>query len=129
MNDITTGNTITDGRDFSHWFVGRIEEWCKERNIAFDPQRFGLRNSPDIEFKWGIYKEGDERTEWAGRSDRTAMSVLIRGELVFHFRDRLNQTTGKEVRLRAEGDYVIWRENVIHTWRMEKDSVILTLKW
>jgi hypothetical protein len=33
------------------------------------------------------------------------------------------------VRLRNEGDYVIWREDMEHTWRMDEDSEILTLRW
>ena len=127
--DITTGNAITDGSDFSYWFVGRIEEWCKEKGIPFNAGKFGLRNSAGIEIKWGIYKEGEVRNEWAGCTDRTAMSILIRGELVFDFLDSEDKKSGKKVRLKAEGDYVIWREDVLHTWRMDKDSVILTLRW
>jgi hypothetical protein len=129
INDITTGNAATDGNDFSCWFVGRIEEWCKEKGIPFDTGKFGLRNTPDIEIKWGIYKEGDERTEFAGCSDRTAMSILIRGDLLFKFINPEDRGKSREVRLKAEGDYVILKEDVLHTWRMDKDSVILTLRW
>ncbi len=129
INDITTGNAASDGNDFSYWFVGRIEEWCKEKGIHFNAGKFGLRNTDDIEIKWGIYKEGEERNEWAGRSDRTAMSILIRGDLLFTFTDPEDRGKTREVRLEAEGDYVIWREDVLHTWRMDKDSVILTLRW
>jgi hypothetical protein len=129
ISDITSGNAIDDGNDFSYWFVGAIEEWCKERGIPFDAGKFSLRNSDGIEIKWGIYKEGEVRKEWAERSDRTAMSILIRGELVFDFLDPEEKKPGRKVRLKAEGDYVIWKEDVLHTWRMEKDSVILTLRW
>jgi hypothetical protein len=126
---ITTGNAKEDGRDFQFWFVGRIEEWCNQKNISFDPGRFGLRNSSGIEIKWGIYNKGEERIQWAECTDKTAMSILIRGGLVFYFRDPRDETPRREVRLQVEGDYVIWREDVLHTWRMEKDSEILTLRW
>jgi len=129
ISNITTGNAAADGNDFSCWFVGRIEEWCKEKGIPFNAGRFGLRNSAGIEIKWGIYKEGEERNEWAGCTDKTAMSILIRGDLVFDFLDPEEKKSVKKVRLKAEGDYVIWKEDVLHTWRMEKDSVILTLRW
>jgi len=127
--DISTGNAVTDGRDFRFWIVGRIEEWCNEKNIPFDAERFGLRNTGDIEIKWGIHKKGDERTVWASCSDRTGMSILIRGDSTFYFRDVKDHDVITEVRLRSEGDYVIWRENVEHTWRMDEDSVFLTLRW
>jgi hypothetical protein len=59
LSDITTGNTITDGTEFGYWFVGQIDQWCKEKNIPFDPKRFGLRHSKVLEAKWG--KEMRER--------------------------------------------------------------------
>jgi cupin superfamily acireductone dioxygenase involved in methionine salvage len=129
LSDITTGNTKTDGKDFRFWFVGRIEKWCKENDIPFDKERFGLRNADDIEIKWGIYKKNEVRTVWASCSDRTAMSILIRGDFIFIFREVKDHSRLREVRLRDEGDYVIWRENMEHTWKMDEDSVILTLRW
>lgn len=129
LDDITTGNTKKDGKDFSFWFVGRIEQWCKENNIPFDAERYGLRNTEDIEIKWGIYKKGDVRDIWASSSDKTAMSILIRGDFTFIFRKADNHEERREVRLVNEGDYAIWRENLEHTWRMDEDSEILTLRW
>jgi cupin superfamily acireductone dioxygenase involved in methionine salvage len=129
LSDITTGNTKTDGKDFRFWFVGRIEKWCKDNDIPFDKERFGLRNTDDIEIKWGIYKKNEVRTVWASSSDKTAMSILIRGDFIFIFREVQNHSRLREVRLKDEGDYVIWREDMEHTWKMDEDSVILTLRW
>lgn len=126
---VTTGNAITDGRDFHFWFVGRIEQWCSDNNVPFEAERFGLRNASGIEIKWGIYRQGEERAEWAECSEKTAMSVLVRGRLVFYFRGPGDEAPGTEVRLKDEGDYVIWREDILHLWKMEQDSVILTLRW
>ncbi|MBI4682754.1 MAG: hypothetical protein HY757_06600 [Nitrospirae bacterium] len=129
LSDITSGNTKTDGKEFSFWFVGQIEKWCKDNNKLFDPGRFGLRNTDDIEIKWGIHKKDDDRKVWASTSDRTAISILIRGDFTFVFREIDNHNQGREVRLKNEGDYVIWQEDVEHTWRMNEDSEILTLRW
>ena len=129
LSDITSGNAKNDGREFNFWFTGRIEKWCKESNLPFDRERFGLRNTDDIEIKWGIYKKGDERNVWVGCSDRTAMSVLVRGGFTFIFRNAANHRQQREVRLEKEGDYVIWLEDVEHTWQMDEDSEILTLRW
>ncbi|HDH04945.1 MAG TPA: hypothetical protein ENH01_04430 [Nitrospirae bacterium] len=129
LSDITTGNTRTDGKEFHFWFVGQIEKWCAKNNVPFDAERFGLRNTDDIEIKWGIYKKGELRSEWAACSDKTAMSILIRGDFTFIFREVDNHSKRREARLRHEGDYVIWRENIEHTWKMDEDSEIITLRW
>jgi len=127
--NITQGNTKTDGRDFGFWFMGAIEKWCRDKNVPFDKEKFGLRNTEDIEIKWGIYKMDDVRDVWAGCSDKTGMSILIRGDFTFTFREKSNHENQVEVRLHKEGDYVIWREDMEHTWKMDADSEILTLRW
>lgn len=129
LSDIVYGNAKHDGKAFRFWIVGQIEGWCKENNIPFDKEKYGLRNSGDIEVKWGIYKKGDVRDTWASCSDKTAMSILIRGDFTFIFRMTDNHDKYKEVRLKSQGDYVIWREDVEHAWRMDEDSEILTLRW
>ena len=129
LKEITSGNAKTDGSDFSFWFVGQIEKWCKENKMPFDQEHYGLRNRNDIEIKWGMYRRGDERHIWAACSDKTAMSILVRGNSTFIFREADNHARQKEVSLREEGDYVLWREDVEHTWRMDEDSEILTLRW
>jgi len=56
------------------------------------------------------------------------MSILIRGDFIFYFREPGGHDI-REVRLRKEGDYAIWREDVEHTWKMFEDSEILTIRW
>lgn len=129
LQDITTGNAKKDGQEFRFWIVGQIEEWCKANNVPFDSGRIGLRNSGDIEIKWGIYRKDEVRNVWAPRSDKTAMSILIRGDFTFEFREAEDHAKCIEVRLTTQGDYVIWREDVEHTWRMDEDSEILTIRW
>lgn len=126
---ITKGNTINDGREFRCWFVGQIDKWCSDKGIPFDPQKYGLRNTEDLEVKWGVYKKGDVRTDWALCTDMIGMSILLRGDCIFKFREANDHDNCEEVRLIKEGDYVIWREDVEHTWQMLEDSVFLTLRW
>jgi cupin superfamily acireductone dioxygenase involved in methionine salvage len=127
--NVTTGNAITDGKEFRYWFVGAVETWCRENNLPFDAERYGLRSTDDIEIKWGVYKKGEVRPEWASSSDMTGMSILIRGDCIFTFREKAGEGRRREVRMTKEGDYVIWREDVEHTWEMHEDSVFLTLRW
>ena len=129
LQDITTGNAKKDGQEFRFWFVGQIEDWCKANNIPLDSGRFGLRNTSGIEIKWGIYRKDEARKAWAPRSDKTAMSILIRGDFTFEFREADDNAKCREVRLTNQGDYVIWGEDVEHTWKMEEDSEILTIRW
>ena len=129
LSDITTGNAKEDGRSFRFWFVGQVEKWCAENGIPFDKENFGLRNTDDIEIKWGIYKKGDKRDVWASSSGRTAMSMLVRVDFIFNFRKIMDHNQCREVRLKDEGDYVIWLEDMEHNWQMIEDSEILTLRW
>ncbi len=126
---ITAGNAISDGKEFHFWLVGRIDQWCKDNNIPFDEEKFGLRNNNDIELKWGAYKKGDVRENWAACSDMIGMSILLKGNSTFYFRDKDRHNNHHEVRLASEGDYVIWREQVEHSWKMDEDSVFITLRW
>lgn len=127
--DLIQGNALSDGADFHYWFVGRIDKWCKEQGIPFDSKKFGLRNTGDIEIKWGIYRKGDIRSEWASSSEMTGMSILIRGDCIFTFREQTDHDNIQDLRVKKEGDYIIWRERVEHTWKMLDDSVFLTLRW
>jgi cupin superfamily acireductone dioxygenase involved in methionine salvage len=129
LSDITTGNTKTDGNEFRFWFVGQIDLWCRENNIPFDEKKYGLRNTNEIEIKWGIYKKEETRTIWASCSDKIAMSILIRGDFIFYFREPGDHDNIREVQLKKEGDYAIWREDVEHTWKMFEDSEIITIRW
>lgn len=129
ISEITAGNAKDDGKEFRFWFIGEIDQWCRDNGIPFDKERYGLRNSSDIEVKWGMYKKGSERQRWASCSDRTAMSILLRGDCIFYFREAGNNDNAREVRVQREGDYITWNEDLEHTWRMLDDSVFLTLRW
>jgi len=129
FQDIKTGNAIIDGKDFRFWIVGRIEHWCRENNIPFDTEKYSLRSSDSVEIKWGIYNKGDSRPEWASCSSMVGMSILITGDSTFYFREVNDPVKYREVSLKSEGDYVLWREEVEHTWEIHEDSTFLTIRW
>jgi hypothetical protein len=127
--NIISGNAITDGSEFRFWIVGDIEKWCRQKGIPFDAGKYGIRNDRAVEVKWGIYSRGDSRTEWASASDMTGISILIRGDCIFRFREAGNPEVLREVRVSREGDYVMWEEDLEHTWQMIEDSVFVTIRW
>jgi len=127
--EVTSGNAFVDGRAFKQWFVGDIAKWWK--GDSFDESKFGLRNTQDVEIKWGVHKKGEKREKgWSSCSDWTAISILVSesGDFIVEFRTKYDHSQPK-ARLIKQGDYVIWREDVEHCWRAEQDSVILTVRW
>ena len=108
---IQTGNTVTDGSDSRGWVVGHF----------IDPS-LGLRQSKDVEIKWGIHTAGEVRDGWVTGETRTTMAVLISGKCEAIFRDRA-------ITLSQPGDYVMWGPGTDHTWKSLEDSVVMTVRW
>ncbi len=129
LSDITAGNAKSDGDEFRFWFVGQVEQWCRDTGIPFDKDKYGLRDSGEIEIKWGRYKSGDVRDVWASCSGKTAMSILVSGDFTFYFREVNDHKQSRDVRLRKQGDYVIWKEDIEHSWEVYQDCEIITLRW
>ena len=129
LSEITTGNAAIDGKDFHHWFVGEIEEWCRRSQVPFNTVDFGLRNTKDLEIKWGIHPKDEGREDWACPTEKIAMSVLISGDFIIRFRDQNSHSQHEEVRLKTVGDFAIWKDDVEHLWKAEQDSVVLTIRW
>jgi hypothetical protein len=88
------------------------------------------RDTHAVEVKWGIHPKGQRRPGgWAGPSDKISVSLLVRGRFLVLFHTRENPDQEISFTLQSEGDYIIWREEVEHTWQAEEDSVILTVRW
>lgn len=127
---VYSGNAAVDGERFNHWFVGDLHKWCSENGAAFDPQAMGLRDTGRLEVKWGRHPKGQQRPGgWAKPSEKTCLSLLVQGAFLLRF--RIPGGSGGEIerRLAEQGDYVIWKEEVEHTWQAEEDAVILTIRW
>ncbi|HEX4793148.1 MAG TPA: hypothetical protein VH370_05120 [Humisphaera sp.] len=116
MNGIKQGNTISDGAAHKGWLIGRF--------IDEDP----MRQTHEVEVKWGIHKAGETNRGFAADQVARSMSVLIRGRFRLTFR-RGNVT--EEILLEKEGDYAMWLPGVEHTWAAEAEgeTVILTVRW
>ncbi len=109
MPEILSGNAQKDGIDSRGWIVG-----------SFMPE--GLSNTEDVEIKWGVHPQGQERKEWVTDEKRTTISILVSGNFDVQFVD-------KTVTLAKPGDYVMWGEGIDHRWRAEEDSVVMTVRW
>lgn len=108
-NDIQVGNATTENENRG-WLVGH-----------FMPKD-DLRHTADVEIKWGIHKAGEARDEWVTSEMRQTVCILIEGSFTLIFRD-------KEFTLDKQGDYVMWGRGVDHKWRVNKDTVAMTVRW
>jgi hypothetical protein len=116
-----------DGSDFGHWFVGDLKGWAAQRQA--DPASPGLRQTSDVEIKWGLHLKGEQRNAWADCSNKRTLSLLVRGRFLLRFRSPQARHQVSELRLLKEGDYAIWSTDVEHIWEVEEDAVILTVRW
>ena len=127
--EISSGNATADGAPFQFWFIGDLERWTANLANSAVGEDFALRQSHVVEMKWGMHRAGDTRPEWAPCSEKRTMSLLVRGKFLLRFRapSRLTQIT--ERRLEQQGDYAIWGSSLEHTWVVEEDAVIFTVRW
>jgi len=105
------GNAITDSASHRGWFVG-----------PFMTDRNPLLQTNGVEVKWGIHSAGQARDKWDAGGSNHSLTILLHGHLVQEFSDATYE-------LIHEGDFVIWRPHVPHTWRVEQDSRVLTIRW
>jgi hypothetical protein len=124
---ITIGNAATQNTLFKSWFIGPLQKWAGEQKA--EAALFGLRESAIVEMKWGVHSAGETRADWAPCSDQRTISLLVRGRFLLRFRSPQDQSRVIEQRLLCEGDYAIWETDVEHTWAVEEDSVIMTVRW
>lgn len=111
--------SIGNAEDFAHgptrgWFIGGF----------LDPTTAGLRFTDDLEVKWSVHPEGDERPGIAPGADTATLTILISGAFEQIFPD--DQRTH---RLERPGDFALFGPGVPHTWRALADSVMLTVRW
>jgi hypothetical protein len=80
-----------------------------------------VRHSTDVEIKWGVHPQGEERAQWVAKEERTSLHVLISGRFTI-------ETPDRPILLTEPGDYVMLHQ-VGHSWRAEEDSVLLSVRW
>ena len=127
---VSIGNAAVDGAAFNGWFVGDFTRWLAQRGLPpSELASIGLRDTSALEVKWGIHPAGQPRPEgWATHTPAVGVSVLVGGEFVVVFREHA-RAPESEVRLREQGDYVVWGPAVEHRWYAVQDSIILTVRW
>jgi hypothetical protein len=106
---IYVGNAAADAPVDRGWLLGHFKP-------AGD-----ARHSDDVEIKWAIHPQGDQRPQWVAGEKRSALLLLISGR----FRVEL---PGRRVLLAQQGDYVVFH-GVSHSWHAEEASVVLAVRW
>jgi hypothetical protein len=110
------GNAAIDQIRGTGWFVGQ-----------FVPPDWGLRHQTDVELKWAIHADGEQRRHGPeANGNATTISVLIHGVLraTFHI-----DGTPHVVTLQKEGDYVVFGPDVVHSWEALDDTVVLSVRF
>lgn len=109
-DNLYVGNATVDAAGDRGWLLGHFKPLTD------------ARHSEDVEIKWGVHEQGDERAKWATGEIRTALLVLISGRFRMEF-------PGRDVVLATQGDYVLWGPGVDHSWYAEEESIVMTVRW
>ena len=109
------GNAKSDQVRDSGWFVGQ-----------FVPRELGLRHQDAVEIKWGVHPDGEKRPQAWASGHATTISVLIRGclRVTFHVGEAPQVVT-----LAAEGDYVVFAPDTVHSWEALGDTVVMSVRF
>ena len=106
---VVSGNAYRD-RNHRHWLVG----WFIEDSP--------LRSDPRVEIKWGTLAKGERREVASGSRVATSLAILLSGRM------RMS-CDGRDHLLENMGDYVLWSENVFHTWEALEEVTVITIRW
>lgn len=91
-HSVLAGNAAVDGMSSRGRFIGR-----------FLAQTAGLRATPTVEVKWGLYCAGEERSTWGTSEQATTLCILCKGRVQISF--------PQEVHLLVdEGDYLLFQQ-------------------
>lgn len=107
---IVSGNAFADGAPYRGWFVGHFVRGA------------GLRRTEEVEVKVGAHPKGEAQAEPVANRTASTLVVLIRGKIRLRFATR-------EVVLRRQGDYALWSARQAHTWVVEADSRVISIRW
>lgn len=107
-----SGNAADESSDYRGWIVGHF--------IA--PENGAVRQTNNLEIKWGIHPAGEKRKEWTEGEERSTLVILVSGTF------RVDLSVGS-VTLSRQGDYLTWGPGIEHSWQAEADSVVITVRW
>ncbi len=107
---IVTGNAFCDGARYRGWFVGHFVRGGS------------LRRTGEVEVKVTTNQKGEAQAKPVINRTALTLVLLIHGRLRLRFPSR-------EILLRREGDYALWSAGEAHTWLVEADSRVITIRW
>ena len=107
-----SGNAADESSDYRGWLVGHF----------IDPKSGPVRQTTNLEVKWGIHPAGEKRHAWTEGEERSTLVILVSGTF------RVDLATGS-VTLARQGDYLTWGPGIEHSWQAEADSVVITVRW
>jgi quercetin dioxygenase-like cupin family protein len=107
-----SGNATDESTDYRGWLVGHFIE----------PTHGAVRQTTNLEVKWGIHPAGQQRAEWTEGEERSTLVILVSGKF------RIDLSVGS-VTLAHQGDYLTWGPGIEHSWQAEDDSVVITVRW
>ena len=107
-----SGNAADESSDYRGWLVGHF--------IA--PENGAVRQTSNLEIKWGIHPAGEQRKEWTEGEERSTLVILVSGTF------RVDLSVGS-ITLNRQGDYLTWGPGIEHSWQAEADSVVITVRW
>src|SRR5689334_20401396 len=109
------GNAAVDQVRNTGWFVGQ-----------FVPAEQGLRHQTEVELKWGVHADGEQRSRPWATGHATTISVLIEGTL------KVTLTTRRGVQcvtLKEPGDYLAFGADVVHSWESVGRTIVLSVRF
>jgi len=107
---ILKGNLSQEAVKHRGWILGHF----MEEGSPFKTGNVGI--------KWGNHKKGDHKEIVAKNSLSHSLGILIRGKFTFVFQDQT-------ISLDQEGDYVYYPSGTAHSWIVDEDCLILTIRW
>ncbi|HEY2155542.1 MAG TPA: hypothetical protein VGH33_07925 [Isosphaeraceae bacterium] len=113
------------------WFVG-FGTWTKDGQLD-------LRHVPEAArsrglcLKWMDHRAGDPRGVGKPPSEGRTLSILASdsGRFRLEFSDDPNFLEGRTVchTLARPGDFVAWGKGLHHSWFVDDDCTVVTLRW
>lgn len=129
-HSIHFGNAHDQKDEFGGWVVGAIQQWKEKKQLPFDPNQYGIRNTEKLEIRFLSFGKDDVRPKWAPCSNKAAILFLVKGRYVLRFRRPLAPADESERALEREGDFVTWREDIVeHIWKASAGSTVVVVRW
>lgn len=112
MKDIICGNFNKETKEHRGWGIG----FFMNPDSPFKIKEF--------EVKWGRHKKGEFKKDIGVNKIAKTISILVYGKVIVNFPKQ-----NRKVVLEKEGDYAFWGPNIVHSWKVEKDALVVTIRW